>query len=166
MILRHYVVPMPESLYSLLLLLHSYWRWIVLIVAVVSILISFAGWLRNLPAKPWARLARLPFIIVLDLQLVLGLVLSFVSPVIREALKNVSAAMKDRDLRFFLVEHSLLMLVALVIAHVGSARCKRSEFSRTTYLKLGLWYSASLIVILVGTPWGRPLLRMISGSYE
>lgn len=157
---------MSESLYSTLLLLHSYWRWIVLVVAVGAIMISYAGWMRDLPAKPWAKLSRLSFIIVLDLQFLLGLLLYLSSPLVREAWKNFGAAMKDADLRFYSVEHTLCMIVGLALAHIGSARCKRMAFSKAAHLKLAIWYSVSLIVIVIGTPWSRPLFRMLSSSYE
>src|SRR5918993_3385248 len=106
-------------MYSLVLNVHSWMRWIVIATCLWSILrAAMAG------GRPWtpadARASRL-FMITLDIQMLLGLLLYLVlSPFTRQAMSNMGEAMKVSSLRFFVVEHLFGMIVALALAHIGA----------------------------------------------
>jgi hypothetical protein len=152
---------MPTNLYPILLTIHSYWRWLVLLAGAAAVIMGMAGWAKRLPFAPWgSRVSRL-FVIAMDVQLVLGLWLYAVSPLVRDAWRNMAAAMKQHELRFFAVEHTMTMLIAVVLAHVGSWRCKRAPDDLGKYRNVLGWYLASLVVILAGIPWWRPLFRSL-----
>jgi hypothetical protein len=68
--------------------------------------------------------------------------------------------MKVHDLRYFAIEHTSTMLVALVLAHIGSIRSRKVSLpSRTAYLRAFRWHTASLVLILLGVPWWRLAIR-------
>ena len=73
---------------------------------------------------------------------------------------DMAAAMKQHDLRFFAVEHVTLMLLAVILAHVGSFRIKRALTDAGRYRNMLGWYIGSLVLILGGMPWFRPLFRL------
>ena len=94
----------------------------------------------------------------MDLQLLVGLILYvFVSPITRVAFQDFGAAMKNADLRFYAVEHILLMLVALVLVHIGRARTKKEMPGWKRHRNAAFFYTISLVIILIAIPWERGL---------
>lgn len=150
---------MLSSLYQPVLMVHGIFRWIVLAAAVAAVVVSLSGWLGK---KPWsvnARRAGLIFVGMMDLQFLIGLVLYAASPVIKTAWQDMKVAMKDHDLRFFAVEHTAVMLLALILAHVGSVLSKKASTDAAKYRLAAIWYGISLLLILSRIPWFRPLFR-------
>lgn len=147
--------------YDIFLTLHNLLRWIVLIAGVIAAIKAIIGWMQN---QPWGQSDRqlgLLFTISLDLQVLLGLVLYFVlSPVTTNNFSNFGEAMGNADIRFFLVEHILVMLVALVLAHVGSSRSRKAEPDRNKHRIAAIFFTLALIAILIAVPWAQsPLFR-------
>jgi hypothetical protein len=142
-----------------ILTIHSCWRWAVLLSGVVALTVAIMGLAGNRPFAPRGRMAGVFFVAALDLELLIGLALYACSPLVRTAWSNLAAAMKVQELRFFAVEHLTVMLVAVVLAHVGSVRTKRAATDSQRYRRMLVWYGASLVAILIGIPWWRPLLR-------
>src|SRR5437763_16766186 len=103
-------------LYPNILVAHNILRWIVLAAGLISVVKTAMSWrvaASGSPAsiRPWAAI----FVGVLDLQVLLGLILYLVeSPITKAAFENMPAAMKDHELRFFAVEHTTYMFIALV----------------------------------------------------
>jgi hypothetical protein len=150
---------MLDQLYPIVLAAHNLWRWIALLGVLAATLVSLRGWVA---AKRRALVDdRVTTIAVLamDVQLLLGLVLYVgLSPLSRAMLTGPGAAMQNRDIRFFGMEHPFLMILATVAVHVGKARARKHEAAPG--FKAGtIWYALSLLLILAGTPWWRPLLR-------
>jgi hypothetical protein len=54
---------------------HSFWRYIVLIAATVALIGALAGWLGSASPRLSARRAGLIYIIALDVQVLLGVIL-------------------------------------------------------------------------------------------
>ena len=153
-------------MYQFLLILHNLLRWIVVIAGVIAIVRAFWGWFGT---KPWASLddrLGLIFTSSLDLQLLIGLILYFVvSPITRAALSDIGAAMSNSVTRFFLVEHFLLMLIAVIVAHVGRARARKAATDVGKYRQTAIFFGIAMLLILLAIPWpfladyGRPWLR-------
>jgi hypothetical protein len=141
-----------------LLHLHNLARWIVLLAGAAAIVTAAVGLLRGGSWGRGPRLAGLAFLIVLDVQVLIGLLLYVVSPLVRSALANAAAAMSDHRLRFFLLEHLALMLGAAVLVHVGYALAKRARAPRVALSRSLLFFALAFAVILIATPWWRPLL--------
>jgi hypothetical protein len=148
-------------LYPHLLALHNLLRWITLAAALVAVWVAASGWIRSAPVGPALSRSGRIFIVTMDLQLLLGLTLYFaVSPLTHMAFQNMSLAMKDRELRFFTVEHTTCMLIAVSLAHVGTVMTRKAAMDRAKYRRAAIAYTISLLVMLAGIPWGwRPLLR-------
>jgi hypothetical protein len=149
-------------LYLIVLTVHSWLRWLVLGAGIVA----FA---RGVAARggTWTRAddrAGFWFTMALDLQALLGLLLyAVLSPITREAFRDISAAMRSSGLRFWAVEHIFGMLVALVFVHVGRVRIRRAEPARRGKLTL-IFFGLALVAVLASVPWpgtpaARPLLR-------
>jgi hypothetical protein len=146
------------------LVLHSLLRWAVLIFGLVAIVKGFAGWFGRKPWTPLDDRAGRMFVITLDVQTLIGLLLyGVLSPITWTAFSDMGAAMRDPLLRFFAVEHLTLMLVALALVHIGRARAKRARTDQARHRTAAIFYTLGMIALLAGIPWpgmpaGRPLL--------
>ena len=120
--------------------------------------------MRGLPFAPWGDRSRSLYVGAVDIQFLLGLLLYAASPVTRSAWMNLSLAMKQQELRFFSVEHSLTMLLAVALAHIGAGRVRGATGDPKKFSRLLIWNALSLFAILAGIPWWRPLLRGMLSS--
>jgi hypothetical protein len=143
------------TIYEILLFLHSITRWLVLVFGIYAIARGFIGWTGRKDWKKLDKTSGMLFASFLDLQLLFGLILYFISPITSAGLRNFSGAMKVADVRFFLVEHSLIMVVAVILAHIGSARVKKAATDLQKHRQAALWYLGALVLILTFIPWNR-----------
>jgi hypothetical protein len=152
-------------IYGLVLLGHSWLRWLVLALGLALLLVALRGSGRAPP--DWSngpeRLRR-GFLGALDTQMLLGIALyAVLSPLPRTGLSDIAGAMANPILRFYTVEHVVGMVVGIAVAHAGSSRAMRWDGARryrTLLLTQVLW----LLITLASIPWpelpyGRPLLR-------
>ena len=146
-------------MYTGLLHAHNMFRWLVLIVIVLAVLFAFIGWTGK---KQWTKrdnLVGLLLTILVDVQFLIGFVLyAFVSPITKSAFADFGAAMKNEDLRFYAVEHILMMLIALILIHIGRSKSKKIEIAWKKHRASAIYYGIALIVILAGIPWDRALV--------
>jgi hypothetical protein len=151
--------------YSVLLLLHSYMRWVVLVLALITVARALSGWRARRPWTATDEAASRWFVVAFDLQFTIGLLLYVaVSPLTRAALGNIGEAMQSSVLRFWAVEHVFGMVIALALAHIGRARASRERDSAGRHRLVFIWAGLALVAMLVSIPWpgmpaGRPLLR-------
>ena len=142
------------TVYAMVLTLHSLVRWVVVIAGIAAVIMAYAGWFGN---RRWTsstvRLNML-FTTFLDLNILLGIFLYFIlSPLTRGALQNMGDAMKDSNVRFFTVEHWLIMLVAVVVAHIGSSRAKKAADDKGKFKQAAIFFTIAMILIFLGIPW-------------
>jgi cytochrome c oxidase assembly factor CtaG len=138
--------------------LHNLLRWVVLVAGVLAIGATLRGLASRAPWTDNVRRLGLVFLSSLHLQLVLGLILYAFSPLVRNALGNMSAAMQSDQLRFFVVEHLTLMILAVVAAQLGYSLSKRVEGDQKKYVRASVGYGLAGILLIVGIPWWRPLI--------
>lgn len=145
-------------MYAFFLALHNITRWVALILAIVATVTAFLGWFGKRQWSARDRKIGSFFGIAMDIQLLLGLILYFVySPLTRTALADFGAAMGVQDLRFYAIEHAFYMILAVVFAHLGSILARRAPDSKAKFLRAAIFFGLSLLLILLGIPWSRPL---------
>ncbi|HZJ10529.1 MAG TPA: hypothetical protein VFD39_12595 [Trueperaceae bacterium] len=137
-------------MYTGILDLHNVLRWAVVVLGVIAIIAALAG-SRWTPQQ--ASLGRW-FSIALDVQVLIGLVLYFVSPLVQNALQDFGAAMGDSTLRFFALEHGLIMLVAAALVHIGVSRGRKTDNPRQALI----FYLLGAAAIAYAIPWDRRLI--------
>ena len=145
-------------MYPFFLAAHNIIRWVALILGIVVTVRAFLGWFGK---KDWSNQDRklgIFYTSAMDVQLLLGLLLYFFfSPLTQSAFRDFAAAMGNTGLRFFVIEHSLVMLLAVVFAHLGSVFSKKAQDSLAKHKRAALWYALSVLLLIVGMPWMRPL---------
>ena len=88
-------------------------------------------------------------LITIHIQLLVGLILYFVSPLGKASLGN----MKDAALRLTSVEHPLTNIIAVVLITIGWSKHKKEESSNGKFKKIGIFYTLGLLLILSRIPW-------------
>jgi len=144
---------MGTSLYSAMLHAHSVGRWIVLILLLFAIINSLlAG---NRPYIKSDNRLGLLLTIFADLMLLIGVYLYFAGPLGYQVIesKGMSAAMKDPYNRFFVVEHLIGMLIAIILIHIGKAQGRRPIGDRAKHRRTMIFYLVALLIILASIPW-------------
>jgi ABC-type dipeptide/oligopeptide/nickel transport system permease component len=145
-------------MYTGLLHTHNMFRWLVLFALIFAIIFGLMGWLKKYEWQKRDNLAGLLLTIFMDIQFLIGIVLyAFVSPITKAAFNDFGAAMKNADLRFYAVEHILLMVIALVLVHIGRAKSKKSVAPWKKHRAATIFYGISLILILAAIPWDRAM---------
>lgn len=143
-------------MYTGLLHSHNGLRWLVLLTLVVSIILAFSGWFGK---REWAKrdkVSGLLLTIFMDIQFLIGIILyAFLSPVTKAAFNDFGAAMTNADLRFYAVEHILMMVIALVLVHIGRAKSKKDIAGWKKHRASAIFYTISLLLILAAIPWER-----------
>jgi hypothetical protein len=129
-------------MYKGLLHLHNLLRWVVLIALLVAII--------RLLLKKDAFKASKVLLISAHTTLLLGLYQYFSGPVGFYFIKTMgmAAAMKDKVVRFWAVEHISSMLIAIVLITIGHIKYKKGS-SKTTLF----FYIIALLLILSAIPW-------------
>lgn len=152
-------------MYSVLLSIHSLMRWLVLISLVFAVYRSYSGWRANKSFSSFDNRIRHITATIVHIQLMLGLWLYFVSPVVDYFLKNFKEAVHMREIRFFGMEHITMMVVAVTLLTIGSVKAKRADTDQKKFKTMFVWYSISLLIIFLSIPWSfspftsRPLYR-------
>ena len=152
-------------MYTLVLILHSWLRWAAIaagLMAIVSALKNPVEAGREGSADRWG----LAFMVAMDVQLLLGLLLYLaLSPTTAAIFNDFGGAMRDPTARFWAVEHVATMLFAVVMAHVGRVLGRTARTATGKRTRLMVCFIAAVIAVLAATPWpglrsGRPLFRV------
>jgi hypothetical protein len=142
-------------MYTALLSLHSWLRWLILVLELVMIYKSFMGMTGGRPFTTGDRKAGLFLMIAAHTQLLVGLYLYFAGPWGLANIQNLGfgAVMKDRVARFYAVEHIFGMLVAIALITIGRGQGKKAIPDAAKHRR-GFWlYLVALVIILVTIPW-------------
>ena len=146
-------------MYPMVLGVHNVLRWAVIGAGLWVVFLSWRGWVQG---ATWTRreaVAARIFVGVLDLQLLVGVLLyAFFSPLTRQAFRDMGAAMRDAPVRYFVVEHVVMMLAAIVAAHVGMMLVKRAATDVAKYQRAAIWLGVALAAVIGFVPWARPLV--------
>lgn len=147
-------------MYEILLTAHSYLRWVITILALYVIIKAILGIVNKSEFTNSDSKTGLFFMISCDIQLLIGLVLYFwASPITTAAFADFGAAMKDKEIRFWAVEHIVGMLIAWVLVHIGRSKSKRGTDLAKHKSSL-IYYGLAIAIILASIPWAtRPLFH-------
>lgn len=153
-------------MYSVTLAVHSLLRWLMLALGATTFVRSLRRWRAD---EPWSEgdegIARM-LMIAFFLQGVMGYLLyAELSPVTAAAMKNLSGAMKDPQLRFYVAEHPAAMVLAFILVAAGRVRTRAPGAGSRAHRD---WLVALLVgggIALAAVPWpglayGRPWFRL------
>ncbi len=136
-------------MYNMLVHLHSGLRWIVLVLVVIAIVNAAMKMRGTTPFTEKDRKWNLFALISVHLQLVFGLILYFISPKVA----FVAETMSNAVLRFYTMEHILMMLIGIALITIGYSRAKRLSEDQRKFKTTFWFYLIGLLVILSRIPW-------------
>lgn len=146
-------------MYSFVLGAHNIVRWLVILVGVVALVRCYRGLFAGAVWTPRERTSLSAYANLLGLQFLLGLLLYvWLSPIPRMALRDMAATMGNRDLRFFVVEHPVAMILAMVLAHVAVARTRKAATDAARFRIAAILVTLSLVLVFVMIPWDRRMI--------
>jgi len=151
-------------MYYTLLVFHSAIRWFVLATLIYAIFTAYRGLYRKEAFTPKANAIRHWTATIAHLQLLIGMVVYGQSPVVLSQSFSSPDAIVNEQI-FFRYIHISMMLLAIVLITIGSAKAKRMKEDRMKYQTMLRWFVAALVIIFVAIPWPfsplawRPYLR-------
>jgi NADH:ubiquinone oxidoreductase subunit 2 (subunit N) len=138
-----------ETLYATLKSIHSTIAYLALFLIFLALFNAFIGLMTKRMFKPTDRAISLFGLIIAHVQLVVGLLLWFVSPV---GLAGLSQ-MKESAIRLTALEHPLTNILAIVFITIGWSKHKKEESHNGKYKKIVLFYALGLLLLLSRIPW-------------
>ena len=123
---------------------HSGLRWIALALLVWVIVQAVSGFGKSAQANAGLRRPSTFAMISLHLQAIIGLGLLMMS----QKVMFSGEMMKSPVHRFFTMEHTLMMLIAVVLVTIGHGKAKAGLAKPTFW-----YYLVALLLILAAIPW-------------
>lgn len=141
-------------MYPTVQFIHSYWAYLVLIVLFVAVINSIIGYASNKEYGATNFRIALFTLITTHIQLLIGIVLYFASPYFSILLeKGMGEVMPDPSLRLYIMEHPLMMIIAVVLITIGYSKHKSKLTSKPKFKTLAIFYTLGLLVMLSRIPW-------------
>lgn len=128
---------------------HSGWAYLAITLLFIAAIVSLIGYTSKKEFLPRDRKIALFTLIAMHIQLVVGLILYFVSPLGKASFGN----MKDAALRLTSLEHPLLNIIAIALITIGWSRHKKATTSEGKFKAISFFYAIGLVLILVRIPW-------------
>lgn len=128
---------------------HSYIAFVALLVLAIASINAIIGMTSKKEFKDSDRKISLFGLIFTHIQLLVGILLYFVSPMVQ----SFSVAMKDSTLRLYALEHPLINIIAVILITFGFSKHKKATTSNAKFKSIAIMYSLGLILILSRIPW-------------
>ena len=136
-------------MYEFIQKFHSGWAYLAILVLVIAVVNSFIGKSSQKEFTPKDRKIALFALIGTHTQLLVGLVLYFVSPLGSAAFGQ----MKEASLRLTSLEHPLINIIAIVLITIGWSKHKKVATNEAKFKYIAIFYGLGLVLILSRIPW-------------
>jgi hypothetical protein len=137
------------NFYSFLQKFHSGWAYLALLLLVIAVVNSIVGITSKKEFTPKDRKIAILGLIGTHMQLLVGLILYFVSPLGFSGLGQMS----DKALRLTSLEHPLINIIAITLITIGWVKHKKLATSESKFKTFSIYYSLGLLLILSRIPW-------------
>ena len=141
-------------MYPLIKILDYYWSYMALLVLIYAVFNAFIGKIRGKDFESKDLRISLFGLIFSHFQLLIGLMLYLVSPWFNQWSKlGVMNVMSNSQIRFYLVEHPFLNIIAIVLITVGWSVHKKQSEPEKKFLRIIIFYGLGLLLSLTRIPW-------------
>lgn len=140
-------------MYAIIKTIHSYWAYLVLITLILAILNAIKGRFSNQEFVQKDLRLSLFGLIFSHTQLLIGLLLYFVSPWFDQWSAIGMGVMKNTESRLYLVEHPIVNILAIIFITIGWSLHKRQSSSARKFNRISLFYGLGLLLLLSRIPW-------------
>jgi hypothetical protein len=146
-------------MYDLFLSVHNFMRWAFLAAALYAIFKAVVGVSGGSPFSKSDNTAGAILLGTTHSQLLLGLILFFMSPTVQHAMGDMGATMKDPAMRKILVEHPLTMIIAVLVIQMGRIKVKKAYSDADKHKRSLIYFGLGLVLVLSMIPWNAPMFR-------
>ena len=136
--------------------LHSYLAYIVLALLFLAVANALTGLLKNRMFNLEKDYRLSLFTLILShLQLLVGLLLYFISASGFNAIKTLGMGGLSTAARLLAVEHPFVNILAVVLITIGWSRHKKFMEGKKKFKSIAIFYGLGLILILSRIPWDQ-----------
>jgi hypothetical protein len=139
-------------MYSILKSAHSGWAYLLLLVLAIATINAIIGYFGKKEFGNKDFSLALVGLIVTHIQLLIGLVLYFTP----ENLGRWEGfEMSNSAIRLLLIEHPLMMIIAVALLTIGYSKHKKKIVSNGKFKMLAIFYTLAFLVVLSRLPWSQ-----------
>lgn len=141
-------------MYEIVQVLHSYLAYVVLLILILAVFNAFSGWIGKRIFNMEKDLRLSLFALILShIQLLVGLILYFVSPSGLNAIKTLGMGGLNAQARLLALEHPVINIVAIVFITIGWSRHKKFVEGDKKFKSIAIFYGLGLVLLLSRIPW-------------
>lgn len=140
-------------MYEIIQKLHSGWAYLALLLLVFAVVNSLIGLFSKKEFTVKDRKIAILALIGIHTQLLIGLILYFVSPNGLNMIKAVGMAGLTTESRLLALEHPLVNIIAIVLITIGWSKHKKLTTSDSKFKTFSIFYGLGLLLILSRIPW-------------
>ena len=139
-------------MYSIIKIVHSYWAFFVLLILILAILNSIRGKVSGKYFGANDLRISLFGLIFSHIQLLIGLILYFISPWFKQWSSMGMGVIKNTESRLYLIEHPITNILAIILITIGWSLHKRQSDSSKKFLRIALFYGVGFVILLSRIP--------------
>ena len=140
-------------MYSVIKTLNSYWFYLVLLVLIYAISNALIRKIKGNDFNSKDLRLSLFGLIFSHFQLLIGLILYFVSPWFSKwSTLGIVNIMKNSQMRLNLVEYPLTNIIAIILITMGWSLHKKQSEPGKKFLRIILFYSFGLLLLIFNIP--------------
>ncbi|MFC5681942.1 hypothetical protein ACYE2N_09095 [Flavobacterium sp. MAHUQ-51] len=136
-------------MYAFIQKFHSGWAYLALLLLVIAVVNALIGFTSKKEFTAKDRKIAIFGLIGTHTQLLIGLILYFVSPLGLDSFGQMS----DKMLRLTSLEHPLINLIAITLITIGWSKHKKLTTSESKFKTFSIFYGLGLVLILSRIPW-------------
>ncbi|NNL15303.1 MAG: hypothetical protein HKO81_01525 [Flavobacteriaceae bacterium] len=140
-------------MYETTQIIHSYWAYLVLLILTLA---TFNALIKLLGKKEFNNndlRISLFTVIVSHIQLVIGLILYFVSPLGLKSIQNNGMGGLDSFARQVAVEHPFVGILGIILITVGFSKHKKKLTAGKKFKTITIYYFIAWLLIFSRIPW-------------
>ncbi len=142
-------------MYNILKTVHSYWAFFVLTILFIAILNALIRIISKKSFNSTDLRISLFGLIFSHIQLLIGLILYFISPWFDQWSSLGMGVMKNNESRLYLVEHPITNILAIFFITIGWSLHKKQSESSKKFLRISLFYGFGYLLLLSRIPWSK-----------
>jgi hypothetical protein len=136
-------------MYQFIQKFHSGWAYIALLLLIIAVANALIGLTSKKEFTTKDRKIALFGLIAIHIQLLVGMILYFVSPLGFASFGQ----MADKALRLTSLEHPLINIIAITLITIGWSKHKKLVTSTPKFKTFTIFYGLGLLLILSRIPW-------------
>ena len=140
-------------MYDFIQKFHSGWAYLALLVLVIAVINSVIGMTSKKEFTSKDRKIALFALIAIHTQLLVGLILYFVSPNGLNMIKAAGMGGLTTESRLLALEHPLINIIAIVLITIGWSKHKKLLTNESKFKTFSIFYGLGLVLILSRIPW-------------